>query len=674
MKKVLFALIISFISINLNAHVNLLYPKGGETFSVGNVITIKWKIQIAHNTNNWDLYFSNDDGLTWEVIKENIGVDTLSYSWTVPNLNISKAKIKVIQDNQGTNYDSKSGSFTIGSSVPYGNKIIIPRTITGTDIYLNVQNGEFEFFPEHKTATMGVNGPILGPTLIVNKGDIVDIKVKNDLNQRTTIHWHGLHVSSENDGGPHMIIESGDTWNPKFEIKNRASTCWYHPHLDTYTDEHVSKGIAGFIIVKDDEEATFDLPRTYGVDDIPLAIQTKDFDDDYQILHHVNSDDVLIVNGTIDAYVDVPAQVVRFRLLDGSSQRVFNFGMEDNKKFHLISTDAGLLDKPVELTRLPMSPGERAEVLIDFTGMEGQTIELRSYASELANGIYGAALPGPGQGMKLDGYNPNPMNGSDFKIIKFVVGDKTDNAITKIPQTLSGESSLKEADVDVKRDFVFRAKSPGMNQLNGDFYINGVSFNMDVINVTVNLGATEIWTITNSTPIAHPFHIHNVEFHILDINGISPPDYALGKKDTYLIPGRGGVMRIIAKFSDFANDSIPYMYHCHMLKHEDGGMMGAFVVVDNSSSVENLQDNNGIMLYPNPASSMYVTVEAKDKQEKIKAYSVVDESGRILSYHMINKNEESNIFSIPVDLYPKGIYLIKIYTDNKIYDKKVVLQ
>ena len=554
------------------------------------------------------------------------------------------------------------------------NKIIIPPVITGTDINLTLQNGEFEFFPGHKTATMGINGPVLGPTLIVNKGDFLNIKVKNELNERTTLHWHGMHVSSENDGGPHMIIEAGETWNPHYEVKNRASTCWYHPHLDTHTDEHVSKGIAGFIIVKDEEEAKFDLPRTYGVDDIPLAIQTRSFDDNYQVEFDVNSDDVLIVNATRNAYAEVPAQVVRFRLLNGSSQRVFNFGLSGNRKFYLIATDGGLLEKPVELTRLPMAPGERAEILVDFSGMEGKTIGLFSYASELENGIYGAKYPAPGQGMQLDGYNPNWMNGTDFKIMDFVVGEKTANAVTSIPQTLAGEPPYSENDVDKHRDIVFRAKNPGRNQLNGDFYINGVSFDMDVINITIPLNNTEIWTISNNTPIAHPFHLHDVGFWILDINGNPPPAYAKGKKDTYLVPGRHSTMRIITKFTDFANDSIPYMYHCHMLKHEDGGMMGAFVVVDKTSNTSDINDNDDIILYPNPVKSMYVTVETKNANDKIKAYSVIDESGRILTYHIIDDNEISNLFSIPLFKYPKGMYLIKIYTKNKIYNKKVVLR
>ena len=675
-KITIFTILTLLIStLSVSAHCKLEYPVGGESFKSGETVTVKWKVTIAHNTKNWDLYFSSDNGANWEAIKENINVNTLNYVWTVPDINTKSAKIKIVQDNQGTDYNSISSTFAIQNiSAPTGNKIIIPGVITGKDINLTLQNGEFEFFPGHKTTTMGVNGPVLGPTLIVNKGDMLDIKVKNELNERTTLHWHGMHVSSENDGGPHMIIEAGDTWNPKYEVKNRASTCWYHPHLDTYTDEHVSKGIAGFIIIKDEEEAAFDLPRTYGVDDIPLAVQTRSFDDNYQVEFDVNSDDVLIVNATRDAYVDVPAQVVRFRLLDGSSQRVFNFGLEANRKFYLIATDGGLLENPVQLTRLPMSPGERAEILVDFTGMEGKTINLLSYASELENGIYGARYPAPGPGMQLSGYNPNPMNGNDFKIISFVVGEKTADAVTTIPATLAGETPYSINDVDENRNITFMAKNPGMNQLDGDFYINGVSFDMDIINITIPLNNTEIWTITNNTPIAHPFHLHDVGYYILDIDGVPPPVYARGKKDTYLVPGRHSSMRIITKFTNFANDSIPYMYHCHMLKHEDGGMMGAFVVVDNSTATSDINAGDNLLVYPNPAKSMYVTVETKDKNEKIKAYSVIDESGRVLSYHFVDKNEISNLYSIPVFDYSKGVYMIKIYTEGKIYTRKIVLE
>ena len=148
------------------------------------------------------------------------------------------------------------------------------------------------------------------------------------------------------------------------------------------------------IIVRDTLEQNLALPRTYGVDDIPLIIQTKDFDSDNQIVVHSNSDDIVMVNATIDPYIDIPAQVVRLRILNGSSQRTFNLGLSNNQSFYQIASDGGLLVEPFQTTRLLISPGERAELLVDLTGLNGQNIQLKSYASELPNGIYGATNPG----------------------------------------------------------------------------------------------------------------------------------------------------------------------------------------------------------------------------------------------------------------------------------------
>ena len=230
------------------------------------------------------------------------------------------------------------------------NNLIIPDTLSGTEFELNLQNGEVEFFEGQATETMGANGNILGPTLLLNKNDYVDILVNNNIGDITTIHWHGMHVSASNDGGPHTTIAPGESWNPKFTVLDKAGTYWYHPHLHEKTNKHVSKGIAGFIIVRDDEEANLNVPRTYGVDDFPLVIQTKDFDANNQIVVPSNSDNVAMVNGTINPFLEVPAQMVRLRLLNGSSQRVFNIGLEGNKIFYQTGSDGGLLSIPVALT------------------------------------------------------------------------------------------------------------------------------------------------------------------------------------------------------------------------------------------------------------------------------------------------------------------------------------
>jgi len=562
-------------------------------------------------------------------------------------------------------------SFSINAQ----NQLIIPGVIESTSINLTLQNGTHQFLPGQLTATMGVNGDILGPTLIVNKGDSLDINVTNDLGQPTTIHWHGMHVSAVNDGGPHTVIDPGTTWNPQITVMDKASTFWYHPHLDHFTDEHVSKGIAGFIIVRDTEEAALDLPRTYGVDDIPLAIQTKNFDANNQILHGTNADDVLMVNATLDPQIDLPAQIVRLRILNGSSQRIFNIGFSGNQQFHLIGTDGGLIEAPVALTRLQLGPGERAEILLDLNGLENQVVQLMSYASELANGHYGATNPGMNGGMVLDGYNPNTMNGNDFDIMQINVVAQTANPVTTIPNSLVTLTPYLEANADASRDFLFQAITPGFNQLNSDFRINGVSFDMNVINVTIPLDNVEIWTIQNNTPIAHPFHIHDIQYYILDINGNPPPASASGLKDTYLIPPGQGTMRVITKFDDFANDSVPYMYHCHMLKHEDGGMMGQFVVVDDpSAGLNNTEPDDGFTLFPNPSNGIYMTANLHDKNEKITAYAVVNSLGQIVSYHKIDVHEISNMYSFPIFEYSSGTYILKVYTENSFFSKQFIVK
>lgn len=211
---------------------------------------------------------------------------------------------------------------------------------------------------------MGANGNILGPTIILHKNQNVTINVNNQLSDTTTIHWHGLHISPQNDGGPHIYIPPGETWSPQFTVLDWASTYWYHPHLHHFTNEHVSKGISGFIIVRDEYESSLNLPRRYGIDDFPLVIQTKSFDNNNQILFDNPFDTTLMVNATIDPYLNVPAQVVRLRLLNGSSERSFNLGFTNNKPFHQIASDGGLLSNSLNLTRLLLSPGERAEILI----------------------------------------------------------------------------------------------------------------------------------------------------------------------------------------------------------------------------------------------------------------------------------------------------------------------
>lgn len=540
------------------------------------------------------------------------------------------------------------------------NPILIPTAITNNTINLTLTEGTNNFYAGVTTNTMGANGPLLGSTLIMSKGDNINITVDNQLQDTTTIHWHGMHVSPENDGGPHTIIPSGTTWNPQFTVLDKAGTYWYHPHLHMHTDEHVSKGIAGLILVRDAEEAALGLPETYGVDEFPIVLQTKGFDAAGQIVFHTDLDTSVMVNGTVNGSLDLPSQVVRLRVLNGSSQRVMEFGFSDNRSFSLIGTDGGLLSAPLSMTRYRIAPGQRADILLDLATSMGQNFQLMSYGSELPSGIYGAAQPGMGAGQtsSLPDYTSNPLNGSDFQLLDITVGSQAGTPVLSIPSSLATVTPLLETSATITRDLTFTSTG-SMGNLAGPFLINGQSMDLNVINYTIPIDNVEIWNLTNQTPISHPFHIHDVQFYILDINGTPPPAELSGLNDVVLVPGGMGNVRFIAQFSDHANDSIPYMYHCHMLMHEDEGMMGQFLVVDPSAELE---ENTLIDwdIYPNPSTG---SIDVSTDQSV--HFTMVNSSGQLIQEFEVN-----GISTIQLNAVP-GIYFIN---DEKGNRKKLIVQ
>lgn len=535
------------------------------------------------------------------------------------------------------------------------NPLFIPDTLSGDTINLTLQHGTVNFFQGQPTNTMGANGNILGPTLILNKYKNVTINVNNQLMHTTTIHWHGLHVSPQNDGGPHIFIQPDETWSPSFTVLDWASTYWYHPHLHHHTNEHVSKGISGFIIVRDSIENNINLPRTYGVDDIPLAIQTKSFDVNNQILIENALDTTLMVNATLNPFINLPAQVIRLRLLNGSSERSFNLGFNNNKNFYQIASDGGLLSTPLLLTRLLLAPGERAEILVDFGSNNGQSFQLMNYGSEIPNGIYGAVQPGIGPGQVIPGYNLNPLNGSNFSVLQINVIQTNSNPVTTIPSSLVNHNVWTTQEADTIRNFVFTGPM-GAGAILGPFRINGAFFDMDIINEYVNFNNVEIWVLRNQTPIAHPFHIHNVQFYILDINGVPPPDNMRGRKDVVLVRGGNTVVRFITKFETFYDEEFPYMYHCHMLTHEDSGMMGQFIVKSpfpipvELISFNALIENNSVILKWSTATELNnrgFQVERKSMSSDFEDIGFINGNGttnEINNYSFVDSNISSGEF------------------------------
>ena len=194
------------------------------------------------------------------------------------------------------------------------------------------------------------------------------------------------------DGGPHQPVEPGETWRPSWTVDQPAATLWYHPHPHGETAEHVYRGVAGMFIVDDPEAADLDLPDDYGVDDIPVIIQDRSFDSDNQLddagrfLANVGVlGDEILVNGTHDPHLDVTTERVRLRLLNGSNARSYDLGFVDGRTFQVVGTDGGLLGAPVEVDRVPLSPGERAEVVVTMDA--GERAVLRSFPRGGGNGL-----------------------------------------------------------------------------------------------------------------------------------------------------------------------------------------------------------------------------------------------------------------------------------------------
>jgi bilirubin oxidase len=285
-------------------------------------------------------------------------------------------------------------------------------------------------------------------------------------------------------------------------------------------------------------------------------------------------------------------------------------GLSNNQSFSIIGTDGGLLEKPLSVKRLLISSGERMEILVNLTGMEGQNVQLMSYASELPNGIFGATNPGMSPMMMLHEYNPNLLNGTNFSLLQLNIKVKNDKPVLQIPETLVKVNRLDVSNSNIQRNFLFSPSQMGMNQLNNPFLINNLSFDMERINFTVPLGKTEVWELRNQSAISHPFHVHDVQFNILSRNGIPPTAYEMGRKDVVMVrPGE--TVRIIMQFLDYSHPKIPYMYHCHLLSHEDDGMMGQFLVESTSATDNTETSQNRFRLYPNPfANKIYI--ECKD--------------------------------------------------------------
>jgi FtsP/CotA-like multicopper oxidase with cupredoxin domain len=452
--------------------------------------------------------------------------------------------------------------------------LLEPQVVGEEKVFeLSANEGETSFLEGKSTNTTGYNGTYLGPTLRAHKGDNVRIILTNNLSQSVTTHWHGMHLPAMMDGGPHQEIVPGEVWEPHWTIENEAATLWYHPHVLEQTGAQVYSGLTGIFIVDDENSDSLSLPKEYGVDDLPLIVQDREFREDGQFIYEPQRRDefghtgmlgnIILVNGTYAPFVDVPAKQIRLRIINASNARRYNFGFEDRRTFYQIATDGGLLASPIARTRMILAPGERAEVIVDLAG-EKEPLTLISDAVHEENEVlrFVKAL------MKLE-RDENQV----FKIIE-LRPQSTAEVTQALPQSLNSIERLPSTSAVRTRRFILDPRNRS---------INGKVMDHHYVNEVIHSGDVEIWGIINLSGTYHPFHIHGVQFQILDRGGRPPADYELGWKDTILV-ANAEIVHVIMRFPEFSNANTPYMYHCHILEHEDMGMIGQFIVTDEKIS------------------------------------------------------------------------------------------
>lgn len=434
--------------------------------------------------------------------------------------------------------------------------LLTPTMQNGAKTFsLNLMNGQGQIVPGLTSKTMGFNGSFLGPTIYVNEGDLVHMAVTNSLGENATVHWHGLHVPAAYDGGIEEIIPSGTTWNPRFSIRQPASTNWYHPHIMGSTAKQMTMGLVGMFIINDNSSAAAVLPHNYGLNDIPLILQSEIVGADGTLKYDENTFGApgdqypLLVNGTNVSSVPVlntTENRLRFRVLNASIGDVLTLSFADGRAFSEVATDGGFLPHPLTVTSVRLSPAERAEIVVDVTG--NMTLQATQEATLIAGGSGTHSI-----------LNINPTG---------VISTPP-----PLPSTLNTPPNL-DLSAATRRTIEFTGDGAG-------FGINGVDAHSmaDLMKteIHVKVGTTEIWDIVNTTPQDHDFHMHDGSFQIISINGAAPSGDKVGWKDTVEVPP-GQSVSVAMHFTDYSDTNKAYMLHCHLAPHEDQGMMALFYV------------------------------------------------------------------------------------------------
>jgi len=438
----------------------------------------------------------------------------------------------------------------------------LPPVSSGS-LSLNAQFSVSELLKGRPGTTFSYADGLLGPTIRAKTGDTVNVSLRNSLPEETNIHWHGLILPENMDGHPRDVASPGGSLEYSLPVIQRAGTYWYHPHPHGSTAKQVFMGLAGMFIVNDAEEASLNLPS--GEFEIPLIIQDKHFEGN-NLDYSPNDDEIMtgylgeqiLVNGVHAPFINVAGGWYRLRILNGSTARVYSLALTGGKEMVIIGSDGGLLRAPEAVSSIMLSPGERLDVLIDFSDLAiGSEIYLLS--------------------KKFSEFNVQGRQA--FNLLKFKV-DRTTGTSFTVPSTLSNITALSPGQSVNTRviDIAQTVGGEGGHNGMGRHSINGKIFDMDRVDETVSAGTTEIWEIDNSVgEEIHPMHIHGVQFQVLERMGGRNNILASerGWKDTILLmPGEK--VRVIMTFPEYTG---VFVFHCHNLEHEDDGMMLNYKII-----------------------------------------------------------------------------------------------
>src|SRR5215212_10271692 len=458
------------------------------------------------------------------------------------------------------------------------------RTDAGADYYEMTQKASrVEILPGLKTEVWGYDGIFPGPTIESRSGRKIVVRQQNELPVLVSTHLHGGRTPPESDGYPtdlippknmahdhsmegHGSMGMGGFRHSKdyvYPLEQRAATLWYHDHRMDFSGPQVWRGLAGFHIIRDDEEDALPLPK--GEKDVPLMICDRSFDVDGSFLYPsldpslqgkpgVKDDymdgvlgDTILVNGAPWPVLEVSATKYRFRILNASNARRYRLALEPANRapFVQVASDGGLLGAPILHRTITIAQAERFDVVIDFSRYPvGTKVTLKNHF----------------------GY------GTTSRVMRFHVvrKEKEESTVPKRLSDMSAFEALGESGSRHTRKFRFTRAAPNGQVV---WAINGKVFDPSRINARPKLGSTEIWEFY--TDAHHPVHLHLVHFKVLSRNGRKPLPTDAGWKDTIDLRPRE-VARVLARFDGYRGR---YVFHCHNLEHEDMMMMANFEVV-----------------------------------------------------------------------------------------------